>query len=205
MLKSTSDEDLLRRISQNDEGALQELLRRYYTKLGAFAYSLLRRRDLAEEAVSNVFLSLWRRRESLTIRSKVRTYLYAAVGNQSFSLRRSELPPGIICFDEALVGELADESQADTALLYQELQQEINQLIEQMPPQRQAIFRLNRIDGLRYAEIAESLGLAESTVQNHMVHAMKHLALELPKLRATLARQGTLISGRSRVPHRAEA
>lgn len=182
------DRELLQRISQDDEGALALLLDRYYSSLGSFAQSLLRRRDLADEAVSNVFLSVWRRRKTLSVRTKVRAYLFAAVGNQSFNLRRSEFPKGMVLLDDALTHELADEKRVDADLLYQELQQHINLLLEKMPPQRQIIFRLHRIEGRRYSEIAETLGLAESTVQNHMIQAIKQLAPELPQIQRTLQR-----------------
>ncbi|MDX2186618.1 MAG: sigma-70 family RNA polymerase sigma factor [Opitutaceae bacterium] len=186
--QAVGDRELLQRISQDDESALELLLSRYYTPLGSFAQSLLRRRDLADEAVSNVFLSIWRRRKTLSVRTKVRAYLFAAVGNQSFNLRRSELPKGMVFLDDSLTQDLVDERRVDEALLYQEFQQQVNLLLEKMPPQRQLIFRLNRIEGRRYSEIAETLGLAESTVQNHMVQAVKQLAPELPTFQRAMQR-----------------
>ncbi len=191
--ESESDEALLQRIRRDDEDALQELLRRYYARLGEFAFSLLRRWDLAEEAVSNVFLSVWRRRETLDVKTNVRSYLFAAVSNQSFNLRKSQLPPVTVWLDDVPPHELADDRRTDTDLLYRELQAGIDTLLSQMPPQRQLIFRMNRLEGLRYWEIAGVLGLSEHTVQNHMVQAVKQLAQELPKLRETLERHTTAL------------
>ena len=60
-LKTIADEELLVRVRNHNERALCELLARYYRRLVEFAFTLLRRRDLADEAVMNVFLNLWRR------------------------------------------------------------------------------------------------------------------------------------------------
>jgi len=188
---SESDEEIMGRIRHHEEDALQELLRRYYIRLGEFSFSLLRRRDLAEEAVSNVFLNIWRRRESLVVKTSVRSYLFAAVTNQSHNLRRSQMKPGTVWLEEVPSGELTDHQRTDTNILYRELHEEINRLIDEMPPQRQLVFRMNRIEGLRYWEIASALGISEHTVQNHMVQAVKQLASELPKLREAMERNST--------------
>lgn len=186
-----SDEALMTRVRRHDERALQELLRKYYVRLGNFSFTVLRRRELAEEAVLNVFLSLWRRRESLVIKSSVRSYLFSAVNNQSLNLLQSQVQRGNVWLDDVAPGELTDKNSTDTEVLYRELQAEISALIAGMPRQRQLIFRMSRLEGLRYREIAKQLGVSEHTVQNHMVQAVKQLAQELPRLRATLARNST--------------
>jgi len=185
--ENTSDEALMQRIREHDEDALQELMRRYYDRLGEFAHTLLRRRDLAEEAVSNVLISIWRRRESLVVKTSVRSYLFAAVGNQSLNLRKSQQPDDTVWLDDEMARSLADIRRTESDILYRELHRDIDNLIRLMPPQRQLIFRMNRLEGLRYWEIAEALAISESTVQNHMVQAVKQLAAELPKLRHSLS------------------
>jgi RNA polymerase sigma-70 factor (ECF subfamily) len=65
----------------------------------------------------------------------------------------------------------------------QELDNEVERLLAQMPQQRQIVFKLNRFENLRYKEIAAVLGISERTVQNHMVLAMKQLSPDLPRLR----------------------
>lgn len=190
-LRTESDEDLLVRVRNHDENALRELLARYYARLCEFAFTLLRRRDLAEEAVSNVFLNLWRRRETLQVNGVLRSYLFAAAGNQSLNLRKQQLRNATVWLDDVPHSQLIDGARPEGDLLYKELQGEIDALIMCLPPQRQLIFRMNRIEGLRYAEIAEALGVSEHTVQNHMVQAVRQLAPQLPPLRDSLERDRT--------------
>jgi RNA polymerase sigma-70 factor (ECF subfamily) len=85
--------------------------------------------------------------------------------------------------EEVPAQSLAVVQGADRELIYAELEQEVEEIIASLPPQRMIVFRMNRFEGLRYLEIARALGLSERTVQNHMVLAIKHLAKELPRLR----------------------
>lgn len=195
-LKSKSDEELIGRIREHDEGALRELLKRYKSRLARFSCSLLGRRDLADEAVANVFLNIWRTREVLVIRSQVRAYLFAAVGNQSLRLRRDSLRRRTVQVDGALARQLVDGRSSDSDLLYQELNDAVEAVVSKLPPRRQLIFRMNRIEGLRYREIAAALGLSERTVQNQMVKAVAQLGPELPQLRRDLRRNTSLTLAR---------
>jgi RNA polymerase sigma factor (sigma-70 family) len=186
-LRLKSDEELMALISRHDERALQELMRRYQRRLGRFSLGIIGSRDLAEEAVANVVLNIWRTREKLAIRSTVRGYLFAAVGNQTLRLRRETKLRRTVRVDGEIGRHLVDLRGSDSDLLYQEFHDEIDLLISKLPPQRQLIFRMNRIEGLRYREIAEALSLSERTVQNQMLKAVAQLGAELPALRGRLA------------------
>lgn len=181
-----SDEALIKRLGQDDEHALEKLIHRYRNALIRFSLALIGRRDLAEEAVANVFLNIWRRRQRLKIKSSVRSYLFSATGNQSVNLSKSQNQQGTVHLDWDVLVELADATQTDTPILFEEFRNEIDQLLKTLPERRQLIFRLNRLEGLGYAEIASKLGLSVFTVQNHMIQAMKQLAGKLPEVRANL-------------------
>ncbi|OAM90063.1 sigma-70 family RNA polymerase sigma factor [Termitidicoccus mucosus] len=185
--RTDEDELLMVRIRADDEEALHCLLRKYYNVLCRYSYSLLQRRPLAEEAVSDVFLKLWDMRHSMTITSSVFHYLYRAVGNRSHDVREKNSGNlSLVPLDDAHPESLADESNANDPLLYAELQVAVEALLSRMPEKRQAIFRMNRLEGKRYKQIAAELNLSTHTVQRHMVLAMKQLSLELPKIKAML-------------------
>jgi len=60
-----------------------------------------------------------------------------------------------------------------------ELETAILNAIAELPPQRQKIFSMSRVDGLKYREIAEKLGLSVKTVEAQMGTALKQLRLKL--------------------------
>jgi len=183
MRDRVTDEALLDLITSHDEQALEVLHQRYYHRLCDFALRIVKTVPLTEEVVSDVFLQLWLKRSELTIHTSVKSYLFTAVRNQALNTLSKEstswedverIPSAQIPSANPVVGELE----------YKELQQEVDMLIDTLPEQRQIIFRLNRLEGLRYKEIAKILGISPSTVQNQMVAAVKQLADQYPKMSA---------------------
>jgi RNA polymerase sigma-70 factor (ECF subfamily) len=78
---------------------------------------------------------------------------------------------------------MADMEDGAERLQDKELAQAAEHMLEEMPEQRQIIFRLSRLENMRYREIATLLGISEYTVQNQMVMAMRHLSRQLDRLR----------------------
>jgi len=180
---SMSDDVLMDLLRRGDEAALRHIFLRYYERLCRFSYTIVQRKDLAEEAVANVFQTLWARHRILTIRKNLQTYLFIAVKNQSVDLVRFCRREPVSAIDSVGTHELPSEAPKRNSNQYEEVRREVDTLIQALPPQRRLVFRLNRFEGMRYRQIAEILGISERTVQNHMVLAMKQLAPELDRLK----------------------
>jgi RNA polymerase sigma-70 factor, ECF subfamily len=169
-----SDEELFQRIKSNDAIALRILFNKYFPALCSFALKFVKTTDLAEEAVSDVFTNVWLKRKKIEIKTNPKTYLYGAVRNQSLNYLKKKY----ISFEEieTVVKEnKASDLDADRFIAYEELKEDMDIVLQQLPEKRQLIFRMNRIDGLSYKEIAEILSLSIHTVQNQMVAAVKFL------------------------------
>ncbi len=171
---SENDEDILERIINDDQKALELLHKKYYTSLCDFAFSFVKSIDFAEEVVSDVFLNIWMKRHVLFIKNNIRSYLYTSVKNQSYNfLKNQNIHFEDINFQN-LDGEYS-EYETDQEINYTETLHEVEKIINQLPPQRRLIFKMNRIDGLKYKEIAEILSISVNTVQKQMTEAVKHI------------------------------
>ena len=51
--------------------------------------------------------------------------------------------------------------------------------LDGLPDRTNAIFRLHKFDGLSYAEVAQTLNVSKSTVEKHMMDALKILAAKV--------------------------
>jgi RNA polymerase sigma-70 factor (ECF subfamily) len=168
-----TDTAIFAQISQGDQKALELLYKRYYHPLCNFAFSFLKSVDYTEEVVSDVFLAIWLKRDTLSIKSSIKSYLFTAVKNQSVNFLKAQK----IRFEEIESFESSDYSNehADACLTYAETLRQVEMIIDKLPPQRRTIFILNRMEGMKYKEIADLLAISVHTVQKQMTEAVKQV------------------------------
>lgn len=171
------DRELLQRIRQSDEHAFDILFRRFYGILVGFAESVLRGRALAEDVVQDVMLEVWRRRETLEITESWRSYLFRATRNRALNeLRHAKVALNA----EPLVRDPESEEPSSPAELdAQELDREFRRVLQSLPDAERDVFQMSRRDGLKYAEIANVLGVSVKTVEARMGRALKALRTQL--------------------------
>ncbi|WP_020530103.1 RNA polymerase sigma-70 factor [Flexithrix dorotheae] len=169
-----SDLNLIKAIKNENEQGLEQLFEKYYQPLCEFSEIIVTNSDLAEEIVSDLFLELWTKRKTIQIETGVKSYLFVAVKNKSINYLKQHRK---ISFIDLEGGEhkIQVENEAESMLGCTELNLAINKLLNTMPAQRRLIFRMNRIEGFKYKEIAEILSISVHTVQNQMVKANKFL------------------------------
>ena len=170
-----SERDLLARIARGDRDAFEQLFRDHYAALVRFGEGLLRSREVAEDVVQEVLLNLWRQRETVRVDDSVRAYLYRAVRNRSLNQIRNERVRREAVPVLALALESRESEAGDAALLETELEAAVRAAVAELPPRCREVFELSRVRGLKYAEIAEALGISIKTVETQMGRALKAL------------------------------
>jgi len=179
-----NDKELLDLIKQNDADALKKLYKKYFLRLCSFAISYVKSVDLSEEVVSDVFLNIWLNRNTIKIRTNLKAYMFTSVRNRSINylIKEKRDWEDIEIID--IEGSIIPSCTPHEMLSYKELESAIDSIIGKLPPKRQIIFRMNRIDGLKYREIAEVLSISVNTVQNHMVKAVKFISNHYPQIKS---------------------
>jgi RNA polymerase sigma-70 factor (ECF subfamily) len=168
-------DDILYRISENDESAFRELFESLFPGLLSFAISLLKDKHQAEEVVEDVFVKLWEGRQTLDRIGNISSYLYSAVRYASISALEKRKRHKSISLDE--VGEALSFSfrHQGASLINEENCRKISDAIDQLPPKCRLIFRLIKEDHMKYKEVAQLLDISEKTVENQMNIAIKKL------------------------------
>ena len=164
-----TDDQLLKQLYQNDEGAFAEIYNRYWKPLYTSAHNILQVREAAQDAVQEVFISLWKRRQDLQV-DVLQSYLHQAVRFQVFKAIRAEKT------DQDFFNRLALISKdilIEDPVLFRELESIYQQLIQSLPPDEQEIFLLHRDGGLTYKQIAEQKNISVKTVEKKMSRALK--------------------------------
>ena len=156
----------LARIREGDIKAFEDVFRRYYSPLCWYAMSITGSMEAAEEIVEPLFRSM-------------KSYLYIAVRNQSFQYcEHQEVRNKYREFVLSRKGRTQD-SNPQEEMEYQELRHLIDATLARMPERRLRIFRMHRMEGKKYAEIASQLSLSVKTVEAEMTKALKALKKEI--------------------------
>lgn len=174
----SSPEVMLKEIKEGDKEAFKALFDLYYTELCRFALIYVKDKDSAEEVVQNFFVHFWEKREVLSINSSLKSYFYSSIRNRSLNHIRNNSK--FIKIDDDKVDDLIYTVQEQESILESnELRENINKAINNLPPKCKEIFLLSRGEQMSYHEISEKLNISPKTVENQISIALKKLHSDL--------------------------
>ncbi|RYE37961.1 MAG: RNA polymerase sigma-70 factor [Sphingobacteriales bacterium] len=174
-----SDEELLSLIRDNNTLAFKALFNRYYRPLCKFISIYIADEALAEEIISDVFVSLWGMHNKSAVRN-LKNYLFIAARNHSFNRLRKKTAP--LTYSDTLEdydNSLSDGTSPLSLIHSRETQQEIIQLIDELPLRQREVLLMSRISGVENEEIASVLGISVKTVQSTLYQAVRELRSKL--------------------------
>lgn len=171
------DSELIKRLKNDDMEAFNQIFYAYSSKLYHFAFSHLKSKEETEELVQEVFFKIWEKRKDIKEEFQFRSYLFSITFNQIKKYFRSK----------ALLNKYMATNQPDdqnSAISYQDinyssLKAMVDKLVEAMPGKRREVFIKSRFEGKNAKEIAEEMELSQSTVENHLNHALNFLRKHL--------------------------
>jgi len=182
---------LVERCASGDESACAELVASHQRMVFGLALHLLGDRDEALDLSQEVFLRVFRTISSFRGQSALRTWIYRIVVNQARNRQRwwrRRHRGEQVSLDEHLQQFGDMESVADMApdrlLASKETAARIWQALDRLPFDQRTALILREVDGLRYEEIAFSLGVAVGTVKSRLTRARQALRADLLGLRA---------------------
>lgn len=170
--KTTSDNDLLLLLKQDDRYAFEELYERHWLSLYNVAYKRLKEREASKDIVQDVFADLWLKRNTKEI-SKLLPYLHTAVRYKIYTL----LAKGHATthFIEPFENMMASQFTADGYLADKELKSIFADWLQRLPEKRREIFRLRYIEEIPTRAIGLKMNISQKTVQNQLAIAFQNL------------------------------
>ncbi|WP_346880934.1 sigma-70 family RNA polymerase sigma factor [uncultured Algibacter sp.] len=179
----TNHSFLLKRLATGDDNAFNYLIKEKYSKLYAYALSLTKEKNTAEDIVQTVIANFWSRRKKMDNVKKLNAYLYRAVYHEFITEFRksSKLLYVDKKYIEAL-DTLIDAEEKDLEPLVEILNQEIDRL----PRKCKNVFILSKRDGLTHMEISDYLGISLKTIEGHITKAFKILEAKIGKRLTTI-------------------
>jgi RNA polymerase sigma factor (sigma-70 family) len=163
--------------------ALEEMFAASRKRFLATAYSILRNREDAEDAVQEAFLSAYRHLRSFEGRSALRTWLTRIVMNAALMMKRKRKPSAIRSFSENGVShddgwtENIPDSQPDPEMIHAEREtlQFIDERLKEMKPVLREAFKLTYYGDLSGAEASAVQGVSSGTFKARIFRARRQL------------------------------
>ncbi len=158
--------------------AFEQLFKTHFKRLFAYALTIVREENIAEEMVQNVFYKIWEKKENHGIQASVTAYLYKSVYNESLNyLKHNKVKEAYRKY--AVMHAVKEENNTPARMQLSELQQKLDIALAELPEQCRTIFQMSRFEELKYQEIADRLGLSVKTIENQMGKALRILRVKL--------------------------
>jgi RNA polymerase sigma-70 factor (ECF subfamily) len=171
--KNTSDYDLVEKLRKGELEAFDAVFEKYGARLFGFAMKYLKSKEETEELVQDVFLKIWENRKNLKKDSSLKSYLFTISYHDICKFFRKKQLHGKL---KEEIGLTTDSSvDPEEQIDYQSTLEQLEKLIEKLPPKQKIIFGKSRKEGKSTREIAEEMQLAPGTVDNHISAALKFL------------------------------
>ena len=194
--QASGDLELARLCAARDQAALRHVLTANNQRLFRAAWSILKDRGEAEEAVQAAYLNAFDRIGDFAGRSALSTWLTRIVVNQALMRlraqrrRRAHLEAEGVTVIDSYRDTLMRGSQPaapDAAVAREQLRLLIEQAVANLPVAFRSVFVLREVEGLSVEETAEALDLRPATVKTRLLRARRKLQDALaPEVRTAL-------------------
>lgn len=172
-------------VRRGNKQAFEELFKEYYFLLTRFAWRSVKSKAIAEELVQDVFAQIWEERTTWAPSGSVKAWLYKAVKHRSLDhlkhqkVRQQYDPQWMDQYSNPII-EFEDDYRE------KQIREALQRAIEELPPRSRMTYKLHRLDGLTYQEIAQVMDISVKTVESQMTRTLKMLRNRLSNLLALL-------------------
>lgn len=190
------DVALAHRCAARDEAALRHVITANNQRLFRAAWSILKDRGEAEEAVQAAYLKAMGGFADFAGRSSLATWLTRIVINESLGRLRTQRrrraaleTEGVMVLDRyrEVLMRGSETAQPDAAVAREQLRQLLERAVASLPQAFRSVFVLREVEGLSVEETAEALDLPPATVKTRLHRARQKLQDTLaPEVRSAL-------------------
>lgn len=173
MINLLQDEkEIINQLQGGNVHAFELIYLMYSPRLYSRLLKLVKSEVQAQEILQDVFIKVWEHRASLDPEKSFRSLLYKIAENKAHDFFRKTAR------DKTLESQLIRLSTTNFSSIekYKSNEEDLTTLqkaINDLPPQRQQVFRLCKLEGKSYKEVSELLDISVSTISDHIVKGTK--------------------------------
>lgn len=156
-----------------EEKVAYQIFKHVYDDYAASIYiaarQFLKSPDMAKDLVQDIFTSIWLRRTQLYAVNNFESYLFGIAKNMACDMIKKALKAELAGY------EFTAWVEANHNASNEKYEHQLNEIVEQLPTKRKQIFRMAKIEGLKYEVIAERLKISTHTVNHNITQALKFI------------------------------
>ncbi len=184
LLEMLSDAEVMLRVAAGDDGAFDYLVEKFRRPMISFMYRMTHNQAVAEELAQEVFLRVYRSRQSYAASAKFTTWLYRIATNLAVNHARDtkqERPENTVNIDEpdtetGMTVDVADGNlNAEQTILRRERLAAIRCQVEALPERQRMAVIMHKYQDMDYKQIAAVLKLSESATKSLLFRAYETL------------------------------
>ena len=181
-MNESQEAALVRRCQAGDKEAFRTLVEQYRSVLFGTAYLMMRDRGLAEDAVQEALVQMWKHLPSFRFKSSVKTWMVRIVVNEvKQQFRKKQIPTVPLEQASEIV---VDFDEAAKVMIQNEERQHLKQALEKLPVEQREAVVLHYFSELTVPEIATVTGQREGTIKSRLSRTLSHLGEILQNDRA---------------------
>ncbi|HEX8927224.1 MAG TPA: RNA polymerase sigma factor [Terriglobales bacterium] len=188
VLAGMTDAEIMLQVKTGDDNAFNFLIEKFRRPLISFMYRMTHNSAIAEELAQEVFLRIYRSRETYSADAKFTTWMYRIATNLAVNNARDskyDRPEVKASLDETdeetgLAIDVADSTpNVEQQILRRERLAAIRQQIESLPERQRMAVLMHKYQNMDYKQIAEVLHLSESATKSLLFRAYESLREKL--------------------------
>ena len=175
-----NDLDILKSLANDDLKAFTFLFEEHYSFLCNYVVKLSNDPDLAEDIVQNCFIKLWNKRKKVDPDKNIKNYLVKICHNDFLQYIKQKKKEKSLLY--MLRSEVVHELYLENTTQKNKRIDQLREVINELPPRCKEIFIYSKFEKLKYAEIADKMGISKKTVENQISKALSILKRRLNHL-----------------------
>ncbi|WP_318345918.1 RNA polymerase sigma-70 factor [Flagellimonas baculiformis] len=150
------------------------MYQKYHRGLHAFAFGLVKSKEMADEILQEVFMTVWINSESLQPDLSFKSYIFTIAKNKALNFLQKVANTNRLR-DEIFHKSQVSRNDVEDYLTNSEYTLLRERAIRSLPAKRKLIFEMSREKGMSYDDISRELGISLSTVKNQMSRALSDI------------------------------
>jgi len=160
--------DRLTALKNGDTESFKWIYAQYHSLIYYYSLKFIQQETMAEEATADVFITLWKKRTLIDPNLPSQAFLYKIAKDTAYNYLKKIAANDRLKQVYLKNYPLIDLKNGEVLFLEKEQLEQLNQIIETLPPKRLEVFKLRYHKGLNNNTIAQQLGISINTVKVHL-------------------------------------